>query len=47
VPLAARNVPAIETYVGKVVARLSRGSEAKALLVESFEPEPADTRLSI
>lgn len=47
VPLAARDRHAIETYVGKVVARLSRGSEAKALLVESFEPEPADTRLSI
>lgn len=47
VPLAARDIHAIETYVGTVVARLSRGSEAKALLVESFKPEPADTRLSI
>lgn len=47
VPIAARNTNAIETYVGRIVGRLSRGLEDKALLVESHEPEPPDARLAI
>jgi hypothetical protein len=47
VPIAARNTQAIETYVGRIVRRLSRSSEEKALLVESHEPEPPDSRLAI
>lgn len=47
VPLAARDIQAIDTYVGKVVATLSRTSQTRALLVESYEPEPADLRLGI
>ena len=47
VPIAARDTNAIETYVGRIVGRLSRGSEDKALLVESHDPEPPDARLAI
>jgi hypothetical protein len=47
VPIAARDIHAIETYVGRIVARLSRGLIEKALLVESNEPEPPDDRLAI
>src|SRR5215208_559141 len=47
VPIAARDTQAIETYVGRILERLSRGLEEKALLVESHEPEPRDERLAI
>lgn len=47
VPIAARDTKAIETYVGRIVGRLSRGSEEKALLVEAYKPEPPDERLAI
>jgi len=47
VPIAARDTQAIEMYVGRIVERLSRGPEEKALLVESHEPEPPDDRLAI
>jgi hypothetical protein len=45
VPIAARHIAAIETYVGNIVSELSRDS--KALLVEAHDPEPQDYRLSI
>jgi hypothetical protein len=47
VPIAARDAHAIETYVGKIITRLSRGLEERALLVESHEPEPPDVRQAI
>jgi hypothetical protein len=47
VPIAARDTQAIETYVGRIIERLSRGLEEKALLIESHEPEPPDSRLAI
>lgn len=47
VPIAARDMRAIETYVGKVIRRLSSGVKEKALLVESHEPEPPDSRLGV
>lgn len=47
VPVAARNEAAIETYIGKIVGHLALRSPTKALLVESYEPEPADLRLPI
>src|SRR6266550_1478867 len=47
VPVAARDTKAIETYVGRIVERLSRGSLDKALLVEAHEPEEPDERLAI
>lgn len=47
VPIGARDRSAIETYVGRVLGRLSRGADEKALLVEAYEPEPPDPRLPI
>jgi hypothetical protein len=47
VAIGARDTQAIETYVGRILQRLSRGLEEKALLVESHEPEPPDDRLAI
>lgn len=47
IPIAARDTDAIETYVGRILARLSPGSLSKALLVEAHEPEKPDDRLSI
>lgn len=47
VPIAARDINAIEIYVGKIVAHLSKGSPNHALLVEAHEPENADVRLPI
>jgi hypothetical protein len=47
IPLAARNKCAVETYVGRIVSQLSRASSDTALLVEAYEPEPADDRLAI
>lgn len=47
VPVAARDTTAIETYVGRIVAPLARGSPSKALLVEAYAPEKADVRLPI
>jgi hypothetical protein len=47
VPVAARDTTAIETYVGKIVARLARRPPSHALLVEAHEPEKADVRLPI
>jgi hypothetical protein len=47
IPIAARDTNAIETYVGKIVARLSSRTSGNALLVESYEPKAPDPRLSI
>lgn len=47
IPVAARDTGAIETYVGKIVAHLSRRLPSDALLVEAHEPEEADLRLPI
>src|SRR2546422_111586 len=47
VPVAARDIQAIETYVGRILARLAQGSPSKALLVEAHEPEKPDDRLAI
>lgn len=47
IPIAARDINAIETYVGRVIAQLSPGSLSKALLVEAHEPEKLDDRLAI
>jgi hypothetical protein len=47
VPVSARDTTAIETYVGRIVESLSRGSLTKALLVEAHEPEEPDERLAI
>jgi hypothetical protein len=47
IPVAARDADAIETYVGRIVAPLSRRSPDRALLVEAHEPEEPDGRLAI
>jgi len=47
VPIAARDIGAIETYVGKILARLTPRSPSKALLVEAHEPEKPDHRRAI
>jgi hypothetical protein len=47
VPVAARDTNAIETYVGRILEGLARGTPSKALLVESYEPEKPDDRLAI
>ena len=47
IPVVARDINDIETYVGKIVAYLARRSPIDALLVEAHEPEKADVRLPI
>jgi hypothetical protein len=47
VPIAARDVNAIERYVGRIVAHLTPDDLDRALLVEAYEPEKADERLPI
>jgi hypothetical protein len=47
IPVAARDVDAIETYVGRIVAPLAQRSPDRALLVEAHEPEEPDGRLAI
>lgn len=47
VPIAARDISAVEAYVGKIHAQLSPRSQSKALLVEAHESEKPDDRLSI
>lgn len=42
VPIAARDEAAIESYVGPIVAALSRGPRRRALLVSAFPPLPAE-----
>jgi hypothetical protein len=47
IPIAARDIDAIETYVGRIVTRLTSDANDTALLVEAHEPEKADERLAI
>jgi hypothetical protein len=47
IPIAARDINAIETYVGRILGGLTRGSQNKALLVGAHEPEKPDERLTI
>jgi hypothetical protein len=47
IPVAARDINAIEKYVGSVIKELARGSPSKALLVEAHEPDEPDDRLPI
>jgi hypothetical protein len=47
VPVAARNISAIETYVGRVIARATSRSPDQVLLVESYRPAEPDPRLLI
>lgn len=47
IPVAARDTDAIETYVGRIVARLAQRSPGRALLIEAHEPEESDGRLAI
>lgn len=47
IPVAARDTNAIETYVGRVVARLGRRSSDRVLLVEAHELEEPDDPLAI
>lgn len=47
IPVAARDLNAVETYVGSIVAHLAKSSTDDALLVEAHEPEKTDLRLPI
>jgi hypothetical protein len=47
VPIAARDIAAIEKYVGRIVGQLPSRALDKALLVEAYEPEKPDPRLAI
>ncbi|MCE9636451.1 MAG: hypothetical protein K8T90_12165 [Planctomycetes bacterium] len=47
VPVAARDVRAIEAYVGRVVRPLACRLPDRAVLVEAYEPRPLDARLPI
>jgi hypothetical protein len=44
VPVAARDLAALETYVGRIVMRMA---SSNAFLLEAHEPEPPDPRLPI
>jgi hypothetical protein len=47
VPIAARDLPAIETYVGTICRQLSPNSPNMAVLVRSHQPERPDARMAI
>jgi hypothetical protein len=47
IPIAARDIFAIETYVGTIISDLAHGPGQKAILVEAHDPEKQDDRLSI
>lgn len=47
IPVAARNMEAIEKYVGSPIEELAKGSPSRALLVEAHEPDEPDDRLAI
>jgi hypothetical protein len=47
IPVAARDINAIETYVGRICRQLAPNSPNKALLVEAQQPEKPDARLAI
>jgi|SRR5579864_546347 len=47
IPIAARNIAAIELYVGRVTRQLTPRSLDRAVLVHAYEPEKPDSRLAI
>jgi len=47
VPIAAKSINAIETYVGLIKKILSPRSKSKALFIEAYEPEKMENRLPI
>ena len=47
VPIAARDMSAIEIYVGRIAAQLMPKFPDKALLIEAYAPETADARMAI
>lgn len=47
VPIAARDLSAIDAYVGKVTTSLAPDSSKQALLVEAYDPGVLDDRLAI
>ncbi len=47
VPIAAREINDIKTYVGEIHSQLAPRSQSTALFVEAHEPEKPDNRLSI
>ena len=47
VPVAARDMDAIESYVGNIIKNLAKGSPRRALLVEAHQPDEPDDRLAI
>ncbi len=47
IPIAARSLSDIETYVGATIKELEGSKPSKAVLVEAYEPEKPDARLSI
>jgi hypothetical protein len=47
VPIAARNLLAIETYVGGICRQLAPNSPDMAILVRAHEPESPDARMAI
>jgi|GEM_PF-5139083 len=47
VPVVANDVSAIETYVGPIVAELSRRNTRRAFLVQAYQPEHGDKNLKI
>ena len=47
IPVAARDIDAIERYVGSTIEELAKGSPIRALLVEAHEPDEPDDRLAI
>lgn len=47
IPIAARSLIAVETYVGPVVVQLAPDSPDMAVLVQAHMPDPPDDRLAI
>lgn len=47
VPVAARDLAAIEAYVGRVARLLACRVPARAVLVDAYDPAPPDARLPI
>jgi len=46
VPIAARDIPAIESYVGRIAGQLAPTALDKALLVDAYEPACIRGRVS-
>jgi hypothetical protein len=47
IPIAARDLLAIETYVGSICRQLAPNAPNMAILVRAYEPERPDARLAI